>query len=215
MTVPDVSKLRRAGLLGLIGGMLSAISGLVVQGVVQPATDVPDDRWSYPWSSTALVPVSLVFAVFHLLVFAGILGFARSGVAGPGRAAKFGSVIALVGTVVLFVAELLSIPIADQKVDDTGPGLVGACFGLGSLLSAIGFIMAGIATVRAARWVGWRRFVPLASGLWLMALVFLAATPALAIGVTLYGFLVAALGAALLTQPTPSGADPRSESLRV
>ena len=40
--------------------------------------------WSYPWSSAALVPVSLVYAVFHVLVSVGLLGFARSGAAGDG-----------------------------------------------------------------------------------------------------------------------------------
>jgi hypothetical protein len=211
----QTTNIRRAGLLGAVGGALTVISGLAVQGVVQPATDVSDEMWSYPWSSDALVPVSLVYAVFHVLVFIGILGFARSGVAGPGRSARVGSVIALTGTAVLFVAELLSIPIADQRIDDTSAGLVGACFGLGSLLSAIGFIVAGVATVRAARWNGWRRFVPLATGIWLAALVVLATTPALAIGVTLYGLFITALGVGLLTQPTPSTPRPRSEALQV
>jgi hypothetical protein len=32
------------------------------------------------------------------------------------------------------------------RMDDTGARLVGACFGLGTLLSAIGFIVAGTAT---------------------------------------------------------------------
>jgi hypothetical protein len=215
MRTPETTTLRRAGLLGAVGGALSAISGVVVQGIVQPASEVSDEMWSYPWSSDAFVPVSLVYAVFHVLVFIGILGFARSGVAGPGRSARVGAVIALTGTAVLFVAELLSIPIADQRIDDTGAGLVGACFGLGSLLSAIGFIVAGIATVRAARWDGWRRFVPLATGIWLAALVFLAATPALPIGVTVYGLFLTALGAALWTQPTPAATRPRSQAIQV
>jgi hypothetical protein len=213
MRIPETTTLRRAGLLGAVGGALSVISGLVVQGIVRPASDVSDEMWSYPWSSDALIPVSLVYAAFHVLVFVGILGYARSGVAGPGRSARVGTVIALIGTAVLFVAELLSIPIADQRMDDTGAGLVGACFGLGTLLSAVGFIVAGVATVRAARWDGWRRFVPLVTGIWLAALVFLAATPALTVGVTLYGLFLTALGVALWTQPTP--ATPRSRSRAV
>jgi hypothetical protein len=215
MNVPEPTTIRRAGLLGAAGGALTVIAGLVVQGIVQPASDVSDELWSYPWSSGALVPVSLVYAVFHALIFIGILGYARSGVAGPGRGARVGTVIALIGTAVLAVAELLSIPIADQRMDDTGAGLVGACFGLGSLLSAIGFIVAGVATVRAARWDGWRRFVPLATGIWLAALVVLATTPALAVGVTLYGVFISALGVALWTQPTPSTPRPRSEAIQV
>jgi hypothetical protein len=57
--------------------------------------------WSYPWSSAALVPVSLVYTVFHVLVFIGILGFWRSGIAGTGRAAQIGAIAALTSTAVL------------------------------------------------------------------------------------------------------------------
>src|SRR5690348_9013019 len=104
--------MRTYGILGALGGALTAASGVVVQGFVQPASDVPADQWSYPWAAAALAPVSVVYAVFHALVFAGLLGFARSGVAGPGRTGRVGGVLALTGTAVLFAAELLSIPFA-------------------------------------------------------------------------------------------------------
>jgi hypothetical protein len=211
------STLRRAGVIGVAGGALTAVSGLVVEAIVKPASDVSDDMWSYPWSGGAFVAACVLYAVFHALVFVGVLGYARSGAAGPGRGARIGTGTALIGTAVLFAAELLSIPIADQRVDDTGAGLVGACFGLGSFLSAIGFIAAGVATMRAAHWDGWRRYVPLATGAWLMALVFLAMTPLLPIGVALYGVLIAALGVALVTQPTPtpSAVRPRTTTIQV
>jgi hypothetical protein len=215
MPVPETTTLRRFGLVGAVGGTLTAISGLVVQGIIQPASDVSNEMWSYPWSSDALVPVSLLYAVFHALVFVGILGFARSGVAGPGRGARVGTVLALAGTAVLFAAELFSIPVADQRLDDLGPGLVGAGFGVGTLLSAVGFIVAGIATVRAERWNGWRRYVPLAAGVWFAAMVFLAATSALPIAVAVYGVLLTALGVALWTQPTPAAPRPRSHAVQV
>jgi hypothetical protein len=215
MRIPEPSSIRRAGLLGAVGGALNVISGAVVQGIVQPASDVSDEMWSYPWSGDAYVPVSLVLAALHVLVFIGVLGFARSGVAGPGRSARVGTVVALTGTAVLFAAQLLSIPIADQRLDDTGAGLVGACFGLGTVLSAIGFIVAGIATMRARRWDGWRRYVPLAIGIWLVALIGLTVTPALATAVALYGLFLTALGIALWTQPTPSTPRPRTEAVQV
>jgi hypothetical protein len=215
MRIPKPSSIRRAGLLGAIGGALNVISGAVVQGIVQPASDVSDEMWSYPWSSHAYVPVSLVLAALYVLVFIGVLGFARSGVAGPGRSARVGTVVALTGTAVLFAAQLLSIPIADQRLDDTGARLLSACFGLGGVLSAIGFIVAGIATVRARRWDGWRRYVPLAIGIWLVAFNVLVVTPALATAVAVYGLLLTALGVALWTQPTPSTPRPRTEAVQV
>jgi hypothetical protein len=215
MRIPEPSSIRRAGLLGAIGGALNVIGGAVVQGIVQPASDVSDEMWSYPWSSGAYVPVSLVLAALYVLVFIGVLGFARSGVAGSGRSARVGTVLALTGTAVLFAAQLLSISVADQRLDDTGAGLVAACFGLGGVLSAIGFIVAGIATVRARRWDGWRRYVPLAIGIWLVALNVLVVTPALATATAVHGLLLTALGVALWTQPTPSTPRPRSEAVQV
>ena len=159
-------------------------------------------------------PVSLAYAAFFVLIFVGVLGFARSGVAGPGRGARIGTVVALAGTALFFAGELLSIPVADQRLDETGAGLVTACFGVGNLLSAIGFIVAGVATVRAGQWDGWRRFVPLATGIWLVVLLGLVATPALAIGVGLYGLCLTALGVALWTQPTPSTPRSRTDAIQ-
>jgi hypothetical protein len=215
MHIPPPTALRRARLHGAVGGALTVLSGVVVQGFVQPASDVSDEMWSYPWSSTALVPVSLLYALFYALIFAGILGFARSGVAGAGRGARVGTVLALTGTAMLFAAELLSAPVADGRVDDGCSVLVTVCFALGTLVSAFGFIVAGVTTVRAGRWEGWRRFVPLATGIWLAVLNALAPTPALASGTAVYGLLVTALGVALYTRPTPSTPRPRTDAVQV
>ena len=104
---------------GLVGAAATAFSGIVVQAAIQPATNVPDDRWSYPWSSAALVPVSLVYIALHVLVILGLLGFARSGVTGTGRAARLGPALAIAGTAVLAAGELLSIPIRHAYTTDT------------------------------------------------------------------------------------------------
>jgi uncharacterized membrane protein YhiD involved in acid resistance len=67
---------------------------------------------------------------------------------------RTGVMAAVAGTAVLVVAELLSIPIAGQRMDETGPGLVGACFGVGTIVSAVGFLVAGVATVAAGAGTG-------------------------------------------------------------
>jgi hypothetical protein len=203
MQVPDRGALRRAGVIGTVGGALTAGFGLLVVAVVRPASDVPDDRWSAPWSSTALVPVSIVYAALHLLVLVGVLGVARSGVAGTGRATRTGTAVATAGLVAFAVAELASIPVRDRRLDDTGAVVVGTLFGVATVLTAVGMLVLGVATVRAHRWHGWRRAVPLATGVWLLVLSVLAMTPALAAGVTVYGLLAAALGVALVTRPGP------------
>lgn len=206
--------IRHLAMAGIIGGAATALSGMVVQAVVQPVSTVSDEMWSYPWPSDTFVPVTLLFAGFHLLVFLGVLGFARSGLAGPGRSARVGSVLAMVGTAVFFMAELASIPINDQRMDAPGPMIVGGIFGLGVLLTAVGLLLAGWATLRAGHWRDWRRFVPLAAGIWTTALVGVSVTKALPTGVGIYGLCILALGLALYTQPTPAPAGIRPPATR-
>jgi len=205
---------RYGAIAGIVGGAATAGSGLVIQAVVQPASTVSDEMWSYPWSSDALVPVSLLFACFHLLVFFGVLGFARSGLAGTSRIAWVGTLLALVGTALFFVGELASIPISDQRMDDPGPMMVGGIFGSGVLLTAVGLLLAGLATLRAGRWRDWRRFVPMAAGIWTTVLVGVSFTKALPAGVGIYGLCILVLGFALYTQPTPALAGARPPATR-
>ena len=199
----DTKSLRTAGISCIVGAAATTLGGIVVQGIVQPATTVSDHRWSYPWSSGALVPVSILWASLHVVVFVGVLGFARSGVAGHSRSARLGTALALVGTALLFVGEMASILIRDQRTDDTGAVIVGGIFALAILLTAVGFLAAGIATVRARLWQGWRRFTPLTAGIVSFALLGVNVTKALPTGVAIYGLCLLALGVALYTQPTP------------
>jgi hypothetical protein len=203
MATPDTKSLRTAGISCIVGAAATTLGGIVVQGIIQPATTVPDHRWSYPWSSGALVPVSILWESLHVLVFVGLLGFARSGVAGHTRSARLGTTLTLVGTALLFVGEIASILIRDQRTDDTGAVIVGAIFALAILLTAVGFLAAGIATVRARLWQGWRRFTPLTAGIVTFTLLGLNVTKALPTGVAIYGLCLLALGVALYTQPTP------------
>jgi hypothetical protein len=197
----DIRKLAAAG---LAGSAVTAVSGALVAAVIAPASDVSDEMWSYPWSSDALVPVSIVFAGLHLLVFVGMLAFARSV---TGRAARVGSTLALAGTFTLFLAEFATIPFADQRLDDTGPQLVGGAFGLGVALTAAGLITAGISVLRSDEWDGWRRYTPLAAGLWALVMIGVSATGALAAGVAIYGLSLFVLYLAVYTRPTESSAE--------
>src|SRR3954464_15091903 len=98
MITTDSRLVHVTGVAGIVGGGLTAVSAAAVAGVVQPASEVPVEMWSYPWSSGALVPVSVAYAVRHLLVAVGLLGFARSGAAGAGRVARLGPLVAVAGT---------------------------------------------------------------------------------------------------------------------
>ena len=91
----DTKYFRSAGISCIAGAAATTLGGIAVQGIVQPATTVSDHRWSYPWSSGALIPISLLWAALHILVFLGLLGFARSGLAGSSRSARVGTALAL------------------------------------------------------------------------------------------------------------------------
>jgi hypothetical protein len=210
MSTPDIESLRKAGIVCITGALITAVGGAIVQTAVQPSTSVSDEMWSYPWSSDALVPISLLWASAHVLIIFGLLGFRRSGLAGTSRAARVGLTLALIGTALLFVGELASILIRDQRVDDTGAAIVGGIFGVGILLSAAGLLLAGKATMQAGLWRNWRRFTPLIAGIWTTALLGLNSTKALPTAVGIYGLCFLALGIALYTQPSPTASAPLS-----
>jgi hypothetical protein len=188
-------------------GATTAIAGAVLLFGLQPTTDLSVDFWRYPWSSSgAFVGFSIFSAVLHGMVIIGLLAFGRSGAAGRSRAAASGMALAIAGTALLLVGELASIPIRDAKVDDTSAAIVGAIFGVASVASTVGFLLIGRATLRAGVWHGWRRFTPLATGIWLVVLtpVGLAAPTLLHGGVGVYGLCLLAMAIALYTEPTPA-----------
>ncbi len=204
MARTDTDAVRRHAAVFISGAAGTAVSGALVQLVVLPSTNVPDDRWSYPWNAGVFVVVSLLYIVLHLLVADGLLAFRRSGMAGASRAASVGVTLAIAGTLLLAVGEVASIPIRDALVDDTSAGVVGAIFGLATVLSAIGLLLIGKATLSAQRWHGWRRYTPLMAGLWTTALIGVAATDALAAGVAVYGVCLLGMAVALYTSPAPA-----------
>ncbi|MEA3218301.1 MAG: hypothetical protein QOJ19_4457 [Acidimicrobiia bacterium] len=195
---------RAAALVGLVGAAASAALGIVVQAAVQPWTAVSDDRWSYPWTPKQYVGFSLLGAAVDLLIAIGLVGFARSGIARSRRAARWGTGLAVAGTVALTVAQACSILVRDQPVDNGGAGAVSALFGAAAVLLAVGFVLAGVATWRHGAWTGWRAATPFAVGACALALVGLAPTKALPSAVSAFSLSLVALFIALDTHPAPT-----------
>jgi hypothetical protein len=199
LPVSTSERARGAAFAGIAGAGITAVAGIVVQAVVQPGTDVSDDHWSYPWSSAAYVRFSLLSALAFALVLVGLIGFARSGAAGPGRLARWGLAGVLAGTALLAIAQLVSILVRHQATDDGGAKAVEAVFSVAAALSAVGLLIVGVQTLRAWRWTGWRRFTPLAAGVSAVVLIGLSPTKALPTGIALYGVGLLALSVAMLT----------------
>lgn len=125
-------------LIGLGSGILQALAPAVL-------------------GSSAFIFRNNIVILSHLLVLIGVLGFARSGVAGNSWLAKIGLGLALLASLVFIPAEFLI-----QTRYDLGEMLLGFC----APLQGLGMTLAGIAVLRAAIWQGWPRFTPLLCGLY-------------------------------------------------
>ena len=217
MAQTDRDSIRHRAALFMVAGAATAVAGAVLMFGIQPSTDVSDDKWRYPWSSTgAFVAFSLFSAILHAFVAVGILALGRSGAAGRSRAATNGVALAVAGTTLLLVGELVSIPIRQAESDDTSASIIGAVFGVASVLSAIGFLVLGRATVRAGVWHDWRRYTPLVTGIWTSIItVFGLALPKTLHGmVGVYGLCLLAVAIALYTDPVPA-ASPSVDGLQL
>ena len=168
----------RSSLALLAGGAATAVSGIVVQAGVQPMTTVDVDVWSYPWTSGTFVVISLLWAVLHALVIAGLLALPRAR-------------IAIAGTALLLAGELLSIPVRDSVWDDPSVIVVAAVYALGGVVSGVGFLVAA----RAAH--GPQRTWLNVTGIWMVVLLCLGMIGMVAVGVAVYGLGLCAIGASM------------------
>ena len=194
---------RKSGLALIGGGSVLAAGGVVTQ-VVQASTTVSDQQWSYPWSSGAAMAISAVWAVAQALLVVGLVGMRRSGVAGDSAAARVGLSLAVAGSALIVGGHLASIPVSDQTLDDTGPQVAAALFGLGTVLTAVGMLATGRAMLRAGAWRDWRRFTPGATGVWAVALLGLQFTKALPTAAAVYALCFVLLGVALAERRAPA-----------
>jgi hypothetical protein len=187
------------GLALVVGGTI-AFDGFPITAAFRGSSPVPDDQLSFPWFGATAIATSTMWGFAWLLVTIGLIGFARSAPYGGGRAARAGAWVAVVGMALNVPAHGLSIALRDAKLDEPQVIVVLSLFGVGTLLTAIGMMLAGVGTIRAGMWSGWRRWVPLAVGLTAFALLALQVTPLLQEAVGLYSIALAALGVAVLVE---------------
>lgn len=164
-------------------GALAQVGG----GVLETLDRVlpPDPGYA---SRTALI------AVAYLLLIGGVIGLARSGAAGNGWPGRIGLAAAGLGWLTWAAAQFV------LQIDFTLAEIV--LFPVGSILIGLGMILAGVAVLRARRWRGWQRGVPLLCGLYLVPLTLvlfaILGGPSFLV-LAGYGLCWLALGAALWT----------------
>lgn len=152
----------------LASGVLGVVAGLVTL-LYSPA--VSSDQWSYPFSTTTQWVVSIGLAITHALSAVGFLGVLRARPYGDHHAAAVTLRIAVAGFAMLSIAELLSGAIGARDVDSGAAAWVGAIFGVASLMTALGGLVAGVVIVRTRLWTGVGAWMVLASAVVMLALV--------------------------------------------
>lgn len=167
---------RLPGLAAAIGGVLYFVAGL-----------------RFTADHTAYDRVTAILSVLWLIgAVVGVVGMVRLGVAGRGRFGRIAAALAFAGLGVVLLAWL-------TDFDDPAAAEDGALMAVGRVLTLLGFLCLGIATVRARRWSGWRRLAPF---FYLLAVVLGALSWALAeveLTVALIGLAWVGIGAAIAT----------------
>jgi uncharacterized protein YndB with AHSA1/START domain len=160
------------GWLGVLAGVLGA-AGAIILLAVEPA--VGRDRFSYPFTPAGFVAAQVLFSIQHLGLLAGLYGLWRSGAVGTSRVGWLGCWGAIVGMGLLSVMELVAISGSEAAYPSPQANMIESLYGIPSVLIGLSLIAAGIAVIRARRWHGWRRALPLLLGVY----VFVPLTPAL------------------------------------
>ncbi|UFN45168.1 hypothetical protein [Nocardioides okcheonensis] len=203
---PDLRVALAPGLLMIFAGAVQG-DGAIITAIYRNVSPISDEQLSFPWDGATAITTSLIWGITQVLIVIGLTAFARSGAA-PTTAGRVGGRLAVAGAVLYVIAHALSLVAYDAALDDPISVAVLSCFGIGTLLTAVGLVIAGTATLRSGAWSGWRRYTPLILGAWMVAMMPLQFTPALPLAVGIYALAVMGLGLALIVEGL--GWEPRS-----
>jgi hypothetical protein len=190
---------------GAILGALLAVAGNAV--VLGAAPHVPATVVSYPLSAHDFQRGQVFFALTQALMALGIVALARTRIAGGGRRARVGAVLAVAGFLLTIPGELVLAVVADAATDSGRATVASSVFGLGVLLADTGLVVLGIEALRARVWP--RRWAGLLVVLGLFQLLVVTpvalgagfASAAAFVVITVQDVLVALLGVRLLRAP--------------
>lgn len=208
-------RVRRLGLACTVSGVLGVLAGGL--NLAYPPA-VPEDQWSYPFPASVQWALSIILAVTHALTLAGFLGLLVADPHRRNRAAVIGIWIAAVGYAGLTICEVLSGAIGAESNSSSLAVNVGSAFGVASLLTAFGSVIAGVVIVRTRAWHGLGRWMVLSSGVIMVVLV----TPAnisgdlvfRTVALTLWSLTFIPLGRAIMSSSSSETHTRRSQDDR-
>lgn len=153
------------GLIGLATGLLSSLVLLAWP------SQAPIEQVSYRFTIEGFLAAQGWFFVHHWGLVLTLVALALSSAVGRGRIARAGAWVAVGGMVMLTFAELLSMRYANMDNEAANAGLIGTSYGVSCTVTGMGMLAAGAGVVRAGVWSGWHRWVPLAIGITVFAVV--------------------------------------------
>ena len=132
------------GAAAAIGGVTGVVTSTLAPSLAEPGT-------------AGFYAGGAWLTACHLMMVFGAALLVRSGIAGRGILAVVGAIGVVAGLAAQAAAEAI------LRIDfNVGNNL----FGIAAPLMAAGFIVFGVAVLRAKRWTGWHSLTPLACGLY-------------------------------------------------
>ena len=195
-TVPAEKAIPWPAVLTVVAGGIF-LDGAILTGAYRGSSPVSEDAFAFPWEGATAVATSLIWGLAQAFMVVGLVAFAR-GDAPSGRSGRAGAWLAVAGGVAYTIAHAVSVAAYDASVDDASAIAAMSLFGAGTVALAIGLLLAGrssLRTPRSSSSVGW---APLALGIWMVLMIPLQLTSALAAAVGGYAILVVAFGASLM-----------------
>jgi hypothetical protein len=140
-----------SGLTRPIAAAAVVIVGLAAAYSVALLLGVPDPSWAY-------LPRGLI----HLGELAAVVALALAGAVGTNALGRLGLGGAAFGEVMLTVAEVIT---------KSAPGASDTLFAIAPAVVGLGLILAGVAVIRDGSWTRWHRYVTLALGIYVFAIM--------------------------------------------
>lgn len=183
------------GIATVIAGAI-LLDGAVITAAYRGSSPISEDQFSFPWNAATAVATSLTWAAAQALLVVGLVAFVRTHTH-SGRLGRAGGRMAIGGGLAYVAAHLVSAFAYDASTDEIGAILAMSLFGIGTLALAAGLLAAGSETPRSSA-RSWTRYAPLALGSWMLLMIPLQFTAALAVAVGVYAVLIIAFGVALI-----------------
>ena len=161
------SRIQKAGAVCLAAGLFGALACIYL-ALVSPVAGA--DGLTFPHGAPEFTGLQMVIALQRLGLIFGLLGLWWCGAVPRTRSARFGWYGAMVMMAVLTVTEGLAVSVPRSPLDGTPPAF-GVVYGAYTMLLGVALLAQGVGVASGRAWQGWKRWLPLTLGVWLLVLV--------------------------------------------